>query len=237
VRVKRAWHVLERGREIHEMMQVVGEEGATLDDFVTWLKAEFLDAVYLQQNSFDPIDAACPIARQELLFTKVAAVLAHPFSFRDQDEARDRFVGLTDLFRSWNLVALADPVAADLMARIDAEIGRLQQEIERLMAQEAIHHNRSMARRLLAECGLPDPDASEPWAMAVVSERFLELLLAAPDEQAMRTLVEERARLVRALAGSGATRGAAPARPESRDQYLVHAAGALNTKSFVEAIT
>ncbi len=89
-----------------------------------------------------------------------------------------------------------------------AEISRLQQEIERLTAREAIHHNRSMARRLLAECGLPDPDASEPWAKAVVSERFLELLLAAPDEQAMRVLVEERARLVRTLAGSGATRSA-----------------------------
>jgi len=116
------------------------------------------------------------------------------------------------------------------------EIARLQEEIDRLRAQEAIHHRRSMAWRLLAEFELPDPDAGEPWAKTVVSERFIETLLAATDEQAMRSLVEERARLVRALAG-GATRVVAQARPESRDQYLVHAAGALSTKSFVEAIT
>ena len=53
----------------------------------------------------------------------------------------------------------------------------------------------------------------------------------------MRCLVEERARLVRALAGGDAPRAPAEARPQSRDQHLVYAAGDLNAKSFVEAIT
>ena len=39
------------------MMKVVGEEGTSLDDYVLYLKGEFLDSVYLQQNSFDPVDA------------------------------------------------------------------------------------------------------------------------------------------------------------------------------------
>ena len=118
-----------------------------------------------------------------------------------------------------------------------AEVGRLQQEVERLTALEAAQQKRRLANRLLREFDLPDPEAAEPWAKAVVSRPFLELLMAASDEPAMRVLVEERARLVRALAGPEATHRQAETRPQSRDQHLVYAAGALNAKRFVEAIT
>lgn len=117
-----------------------------------------------------------------------------------------------------------------------AEISRLQQEVERLTALEAIHERRGIARRLFREFDLPDPEANEPWAKAVVSEQFLESLLAAPDEAAMRRLVEERARLVRTLASDDALRSAT-ARPRSRDQHAVYAGSPLSAKSFVEAIT
>ena len=112
-----------------------------------------------------------------------------------------------------------------------AEVGRLQQEVERLAALEAAQQKHRLASRLLREFELPDPETAEPWAKTVVSRQFLESLWAAPDEPAMRVLVEERARLVRALAGPAETR------PQSRDQHLVYAVGASDTKSFVEAIT
>ena len=57
------------------------------------------------------------------------------------------------------------------------------------------------------------------------------------DERAMRALVEERARLVRTLAGGQPAQRRADARPQSRDQHLVYAAEPLDAKSFVEAIT
>ncbi len=122
-RVRWAHAFLKKGRSVNEMMQVVGEEGTSIDDFVIYLKSEFLDAVYLQQNSFDDVDVACPADRQQMLFDKVCAVLACPFAFADKDAARDRFFTLTDLFRTWNYTPLADPKAAALFARIDAEIG------------------------------------------------------------------------------------------------------------------
>ena len=73
-----------------------------------------------------------------------------------------------------------------------AEVGRLQQEVERLTALEAAQQKRRLANRLFCEFHLPDPEAAEPWAKAVVSRPFLELLMAASDEPAMRVLVEER---------------------------------------------
>jgi hypothetical protein len=111
-----------------------------------------------------------------------------------------------------------------------AEILRLQQEVDRLASLEEARRNRDLARRLLREFGLPDPEATDPWAKTISGEQFLESLLAAKNEQAMRELVEERARLVRTLVG-------AEKRPQSRDQHQVYAPVPLNTKSFVEAIT
>ena len=116
-----------------------------------------------------------------------------------------------------------------------AELSRLRQEVERLTTLDAVCQKRGVARRLLREFGLPDPETAEPLAEAVCGERFFESLLAA-DERAMRELVEERSRLVRMLS-SGQTTGGAPSGPQSRDQHLVYGARALDAKSFVEAIT
>ena len=117
------------------------------------------------------------------------------------------------------------------------EICRLRQEVDRLTALEATEQKRSLARWLLREFDLPDLEATEPWAKTVVSGPFCESLLAAADEPAMRALVEERAQLVRTLAGNGAARTAANPRLQSREQHLVQAARPLNARSFVEAIT
>lgn len=65
-----ARYYMHRGNEIEQMMKVVGEEGTSLDDYIVYLKGEFLDAVYLQQNSFDEIDSAVTVERQNYSFQK-----------------------------------------------------------------------------------------------------------------------------------------------------------------------
>jgi hypothetical protein len=115
------------------------------------------------------------------------------------------------------------------------EIGRLREEVKRLTAAELLHEKQQLARRLLREFHLPDPEANDSLARAVTSGQFFETLLAAPDETVMRELVQERARLVQTLAGGG--RGCLQGQPQSRDQQLVCGAGATDAKSFVSAIT
>ncbi len=139
-----------------------------------------------------------------------------------------------------------------------AEVGRLRQEVERIVAMEAACRKHAMARRLLREAGLPEPGDAKgdspifaetkigtvpdtkigtvPLAEVVCGGRFFESLLAAPDERTMRELVEERSRLVRTLSGGQAS-GGAPSGPQSREQHLVYGVMALDARSFVEAIT
>ncbi|MBL7068791.1 MAG: V-type ATP synthase subunit A [Candidatus Omnitrophica bacterium] len=100
--VDTAKEILFKGDEVSQMMKVVGEEGVSLGDFVIYLKADFLDAVYLQQNGFDPVDAATTADRQKYLFTKIVDILKKGFPFRDKEEARDYFYNLRHSFIDWN---------------------------------------------------------------------------------------------------------------------------------------
>ena len=101
-RVEKARAILRRGNEVGQMMKVVGEEGTSLEDFTTYLKAEFLDVVYLQQNAFSETDATTPVERQKVMFDMVEKVLGANYSFETKDETRGFFMDLRQTFIDWN---------------------------------------------------------------------------------------------------------------------------------------
>jgi V/A-type H+/Na+-transporting ATPase subunit A len=90
------------GDEVKKRMEVVGEEGTSLNDFILYLKAEFLDAVYLQQNAFDAVDAYNDMPRQSYTLGLVRRVLEKDISAPDKDAARDIFFTLTTQMRNLN---------------------------------------------------------------------------------------------------------------------------------------
>ena len=101
-RVEKARAILRKGNEVGQMMKVVGEEGTSLEDFTTYLKAEFLDAVYLQQNAFSDTDATTPVARQKVMFDLVEKALLSEYSFTEKPETRRFFMDLQQTFIDWN---------------------------------------------------------------------------------------------------------------------------------------
>ena len=101
-KLNRAKALLSRSSDVHQMMMVVGEEGTSIGDYIIYLKGEFLDSVYLQQNTFDDVDAACSMKRQEFVFDKVMDVLEASFHFEEKDDARTYFNRLRQLFIDWN---------------------------------------------------------------------------------------------------------------------------------------
>ncbi|MGB3057359.1 MAG: V-type ATP synthase subunit A, partial [Candidatus Omnitrophota bacterium] len=100
--VMTARQVLFKGDEVSQMMKVVGEEGTSLEDFIVYLKGEFLDDVYLRQNGFDKVDAATTAERQKYVFSKVIGVLRKDFTFADKAQARSFFYDLRHRFIDWN---------------------------------------------------------------------------------------------------------------------------------------
>ena len=116
--VRAAREVLQGGHEVDQMMKVVGEEGTAIADYVTYLKAEYLDAAYLQQDAFHEVDAASGAGRQRHVFGRLASVLRTPLDFPDKDAARRFFQELTQVTKEWNLVRMDDPQFEQFEARL-----------------------------------------------------------------------------------------------------------------------
>ena len=94
--------ILHHGDEIGSMMKVVGEEGTTLLDYITYLKSEMLDTVYLQQNSFDLVEANCGRLRQRYVIDKLVYVLGSHYAVQSKDDARSFFNRMRQKFIDWN---------------------------------------------------------------------------------------------------------------------------------------
>ena len=101
-KVRYAHGFMRRGSEVEQMMKVVGEEGTSLDDYIVYLKGDFLDAVYFQQNSFDQVDASVSPERQKYVFGIIMIILKAKFSFGDKNEARTWFNRLRQKFLDFN---------------------------------------------------------------------------------------------------------------------------------------
>jgi V/A-type H+-transporting ATPase subunit A len=99
---ERGHEILQKGFDIAQMMKVVGEEGTSLSDYGDYLKAEFFDFVYLQQNAFDPVDEATPKERQVYIFDFIYHILESEFVFEDKDQALLFFQQLRQLVKGWN---------------------------------------------------------------------------------------------------------------------------------------
>ncbi|MFA5388521.1 MAG: V-type ATP synthase subunit A [Candidatus Omnitrophota bacterium] len=100
--VKSAQSVLKKSYEVKQMMKVVGEEGTPLADFIAFLKGEFIDDVYLQQNAFDEVDASTIEDRQKHVFHALHEITESRFTFDNKDSARKFFQDLRQAFIEWN---------------------------------------------------------------------------------------------------------------------------------------
>lgn len=111
-----------KGNQVHQMMMVVGEEGTSQEDFIIYLKSEFLDHVYLQQNAFDKVDAATSPARQKYVFEKINEILKTDLQFDDKEGARDFFYDLRQKFIDWNYMPFDGKEFKEQEKQIDDKI-------------------------------------------------------------------------------------------------------------------
>ena len=129
--------ILHHGDEIGSMMKVVGEDGTTLSDYIIYLKSEMLDAVYLQQNSFDLVDANCGTLRQRYVTDKLIYVLGSDYGLDNKDDARSFFNRMRQKFIDWNYTEFESEAFKKAENEIDALYnegeGKLNNNAEKLL--------------------------------------------------------------------------------------------------------
>jgi V/A-type H+-transporting ATPase subunit A len=121
--VKRLSELLRKGDAIHQMMQVTGEEGITIEDYITSQKALLVDMVYLQQDAFDATDASMSLERQLQSFTLLKRITDCEFEFDDKDRVREFFTRLTGLYKNLNYSVHESPEHADYRRQIEERLG------------------------------------------------------------------------------------------------------------------
>jgi len=130
-------NILLDGNEIGAMMKVVGEEGTSISDYVVYLKSEMLDAVYLQQNSFDLTDANSTRERQCYVTDKLIKILGSEYALTEKDEARAFFNRMRQKFIDWNYEEFGSSSFKKVEGDIDAIYvdgqGKTSSEAERLL--------------------------------------------------------------------------------------------------------
>ena len=102
----------------------------------------------------------------------------------------------------------------------ESQLEQVRGQLDEMAAREAAARRRERIHELLQEHALPLPKVDGVLDAHLVTPRFVEMLAQAPDDDAVRQLVEERAELIRSAA-SWKPRGRTEQRPRSRDQAAV----------------
>ncbi len=121
-KVKKGVFILRKSNEVNQMMKVVGEEGISIDEFVDYLKGEFFDSVYLQQNAFDKIDESTPADRQRYVYDLIVKIIDQPFQFENKDIGRRFFQDLRQKFINWNSTPFQSKEFKDIEQDIQEQI-------------------------------------------------------------------------------------------------------------------
>lgn len=96
---------MQRGKEIAEQINILGDDGVPVDYHVTFWKSEVIDFVLLQQDAFDPEDAVTSLERQEAIMDIVTAICEKEYNFENFLEVTDYFKKLINACKQMNYSA------------------------------------------------------------------------------------------------------------------------------------
>lgn len=100
--INRLKNKLIRGREAKEQINILGDDGVSVDFHTTFWQSEVIDAVLLQQDAFDHIDGRTPMKRQQYMTQSVLNLTDTPFSFDSFDEVQPFFKKIIDKYKQMN---------------------------------------------------------------------------------------------------------------------------------------
>ncbi|WP_071146794.1 V-type ATP synthase subunit A [Bacteroides ihuae] len=93
---------LQRGKEIAEQINILGDDGVPAEYHVIFWKSELIDFVILQQDAFDEIDSVTPMERQEAILNLVIGLCRTEFEFDNFNEVMDYFKKMINICKQMN---------------------------------------------------------------------------------------------------------------------------------------
>ena len=94
--------LLQRGKEVQEQINILGDDGVPTDYHVTFWKSEIIDFAILQQDAFDKIDSVTPIDRQKYMLDMIIDICRTKFKFDDFNVVMDFFKKIINICKQMN---------------------------------------------------------------------------------------------------------------------------------------
>ena len=111
---------MQRGKEIAEQINILGDDGVPVDYHIVFWKSEIIDFVLLQQDAFDEVDAVTSIERQEAILDLVTEICETDFHFEHFEECVDYFRKLINLCKQMNYSQFQSEQYNDFVSQIKA---------------------------------------------------------------------------------------------------------------------
>lgn len=93
---------MQRGKEIAEQINILGDDGVPVEYHVIFWKSELIDFVILQQDAFDDIDCNTPLARQKYMLDRVIQICHTDLKFEDFNEVTIFFKTMINYLKQMN---------------------------------------------------------------------------------------------------------------------------------------
>jgi V/A-type H+-transporting ATPase subunit A len=110
---------MQRGKEISEQINILGDDGVPVDYHVTFWKSELIDFVILQQDAFDDVDSVCPLERQDYMLKIIINICRTEFKFANFSEVSVYFKQMINLFKQMNYSEFKSEKFVDYGKQVD----------------------------------------------------------------------------------------------------------------------
>ena len=114
--------ILQRGKEVQEQINILGDDGVPVEYHVTFWKSEVIDFVILQQDAFDKIDSVTPLDRQEFMLNLVMDICNNDYAFDSFLEVMDYFKKVINSCKQMNYCEFHSDKFENYVAEVKAII-------------------------------------------------------------------------------------------------------------------
>lgn len=129
-KVKEAKTMVQRGKEVYEQINILGDDGVPVSYHDRYWKSELIDFCFLQQDSFDAIDSNCPLERQRYMFSLIMNICGKNFAHDDFEACSTFYKELINLIRQMNYSEFGSESFRDYEAKVGKLVGDHPKEKE-----------------------------------------------------------------------------------------------------------
>lgn len=102
-------NILLRGKEAADQINILGDDGVSIDYHMQFWKSELLDFILLQQDAFDEVDMFCSVTRQEFMADLLLQICQTEYHFDHFSEVRPFFRKMINSLKQLNYAIFESP--------------------------------------------------------------------------------------------------------------------------------